>query len=282
MKIAEELRKKLDDERRARVLKRVEKLKSRTARNFFLTNLSYPENKKSETKRHVLQSLQEFEKLMSEIKNILKSVKSKYIPHIWEHNVITAAYLLTAKAFSNLETVILLAKEGKTFEIIEIARSGQESLDLAALFLFQEQDGKLEKWFKGDYIHNADARAAIHRAINKDKEFTETVPVYFGKTLIYDTYSLYTHSTYGALLDNVDVFHEDYDYDKIAGYHYTLKNVDIGVKQLAISLLLQLKHIFASYNDDEGLKKVEELLEKLGDYKASPEEIKSTFKKYGL
>ena len=100
------------------------------------------------------------------------------------------------------------------------------------------------------------------------------------KTHIYNIYSLYTHSSYAALLDTVDVFHEDFDYKGMSGFHYTLKNLDIAINNLAISLLLELKNIFTKYQNLESINEVDKLLEQMGNYKASPEEINKILEQY--
>jgi hypothetical protein len=262
-----------------RTIKRVNKLKTRDAYRYFLTNLAYPQDEKLATKYKVSKSLKLIENKLPEIKDIIRSIK-KYIPHIWDQNAITAVYLLLGKTYSNLETILSLAKGGHNLEIVEIARAAHESLDLAFLFLEDGQEKRLENWYKGKIINNKKARELLHRIINTEKNSKVNLPIYDTKTDIYGIYSLYTHSSYSALLDSVDVFHEDFDYDRIAGMHYTLRYFDAIIINLVTSLLLELKNVYVKLKNLEKIQEIDNLLNILGNHKATPEEIKEIFDKY--
>lgn len=270
----------LKEEREKRINERVQKIKSRRGYFYFLSDIAYPENEKNLTRNTILKSVALYEKTLPTIKRIIKSIKRNYIRHIWDQNAITAVYLLIGKAYSNLETMMLLAKEGRNFEIIELARSGRESLDLAFLFLEEGQEERLKNWLKGEIIGNKKAREALHKALNSEDIPNKNLPMYALKTTVYNVYSLYTHSSYAALLDSVDVFHEDFDYERISGFHYTLRNLDIAIKNLAVGLLLELKNVFTKYKNLELINEVDRLLEEFGNYKASEEEIREIFERY--
>jgi len=271
---------KQQQELEERINKRVQELKTRKGYYYFLSNPGYPENEKEKTKNQILNYTELFETKLPVIKTIIRSLKKNYVPHIWEQNAITAVYLLIGKAYGNLETMISLAKQGRNFEIIELARSGHESLDLAFLFLEPKQEERLKNWFKGKIIKNRTAREALHKVVNSEGVNSTSLPMYELKTYIYDIYSSYTHSSYAALLDAVDVFHENFDYNGISGFHYTLKNLDIAINNLAVNLLLELKNVFTKYKNLESINKVDRLLEQMGNYKASPEEINEILERY--
>ncbi|MDO8570560.1 MAG: hypothetical protein Q7R97_03165 [Candidatus Daviesbacteria bacterium] len=271
---------KQEQELEERIIKRIQKIKKRKGYYGFLSDINLPEREKKIDKNRIIEYVDLFEVKLPAIKTIVMSIKKNYVLHIWEQDAITAVYLLTAKAYGDLETLILFAKQGRNFEIIELARSGQESLDLAFLFLESEQEERLKDWFKGKIIPNRIAREALHKAVNSENLNSIILPMYELKTYIYSIYSLYTHSSYAALLDTVDVFHEDFDYNGISGFHYTFNNLDIAINNLAISLLLELKNIFTKYQNFESINKVDGLLRQMGNYKASPEEINEIFKRY--
>lgn len=270
----------LKEEREKRINEHLQKIKNRTGHFYFISNIAYPENEKIQAKYGVFKSIVPYEKILPIIEKIIKDIKINYIKHIWDQNAITAVYLLIGKAYGNLETMISLAKEGRNFEIIELARSGHESLDLAFLFLEEGQEKRLESWFKGEIIENKKARETLHRALNSENIPNKNLPMYDLKTTVYNTYSLYTHSSYAALLDSIDVFHEDFDYERVSGFHWTLRNFDVTIGNLTIGLLLELKNIFTKYKNLEGIVKADRLLAKMGNYKASEEEIKDIIEKY--
>lgn len=275
MKAANKLKEGLEE----RINDRIEKLKSRKGHYYCISNLTYPENQKQKSRYQLQQATALLEEKMPEIKELIKSIKG-YIPYIWEQNAITAVYLLICKTYGNLETIIALAKDGRNVEIIELARSGHESLDLAFLFLEEGQEERLKSWFKGKIIDNKIARETFHKVLNSGVLNATDLPVYDSKTDIYGVYSLYTHSSYAALLDTIDVFHEDFDFEGISGLHYSLQYFDAIVKNLMISLMLELKNIFTKYKILENINKVDRLLEQLGNYKATEEEVRDIFERY--
>jgi hypothetical protein len=279
----EEILKKIEQREKqleARTEERVQKLRSGIGRRKFISDISYPEKDKLRNKFLVANKVEFLAKLLPEIKNCIKRFKQISVPQIWEQDAATATYLLISKAYSNLETILLLASVGKTFEIIEIARSGQEALDLAFLFQEEGQEQKLKEWYKGKIIKNQVARQAMHKAINKMGASKDNLPMYDMKSEVYWIYSLYTHSSYAALLDSVDVFHEDFDFQTISGFHYTNRNFDIAAKQLAISILLELKNASTKVRDLKNVNDVDKILVKLGNYKASPDEIAAILGRY--
>lgn len=151
---------------------------------------------------------------------------------------------------------------------------------MAFLFLEDGQEERLQNWFKGKIIDNKLARESFHRILNSGLLNISGMPVYDTKTDIYGVYSLYTHSSYAALLDAVDVFHEDFDFERISGLYYTLRYFDTIVKNLIVSMLLELKNIFTKYKNLEKIDQVDRLLEKVGNYKATEQEIKQIFEQY--
>ena len=263
----------------ARILERVNKIKERKGYRYFQSNIAYPENEKKRLKYELSKSIEIVQMQMPEIKGIIKSIK-RFVPQVWEQDSITAVYLLMGKAYSNLETMLVLAKEGHNIEIVELARSANESLDLAFLFLEEEGEEKLKEWFKGKIIANKDARKVFHKVLNSGVLKFTNLPVYDAKTDVYSIYSEYTHSGYGALIDAVDIFHEDFDYERISGLHYTLRNFEGITKNLAISILIELKNIFLKYKDLDSFDKVETLLKEIGKPLATMVEVKEIYDQY--
>lgn len=227
MKIPDELREKLQAETKANIEDKLSRLRKRTAHNVFLEDKSIPTREHAYYKEQVLLGIQLYEDLLPGIKKVLGNIKKNYVPEIWEQNAITAVYLLSAKTFTNLQTIIHLAKHGRNFEIMDLARSGMESLDLAFLFLEKGQDARISNWFEGKIIDNDKAREAFHKAINAEKISVEVLPVYEMKTQVYRIYSHYSHSAYSAILELINLFSENYDFEDISGYYYTNKNLSL-------------------------------------------------------
>lgn len=144
---------------------------------------------------------------------------------------------------------------------MELSRSGKEALDLAMLFWEDKNKHLLDKWFKGKIIGNADAREFHHEHLNTElAEFYENeeqpIKEMLGKG--YKIMSSYTHSGYAGLLDSVDVFKLDFDFEEQAGYHYCVDNFHI-IEDLLIKILLNLKNSFLHLKDQEGFKEADRL-----------------------
>lgn len=268
----------MKDNLEERIRKRLEKMKSRNAYRYFLSHLDYPNTQKRLNESVINTQLKGIEDVLPEIKKLLKQDK-KYTTQIWDQTKYSAAYLLLGKAFSNLEAIILLAKNGHNLEMVDLARSGTESVDLAFLLFEDDNSNLLEKWFKGKIIENERARKSLHKIINQSKAKESNLPVEEMKKEAYKIYSLYVHSGYSALLEIVDVFHEDLDFERHAGFHYTRRNL-YAVQDLAVKILLQLKNIFVLSKDQENLAEADRLLKQVGHVDMTPEEIAKVVDEY--
>jgi hypothetical protein len=264
--------------REERINERLRKLSSRRGYRYFITHVGYPSQKKESDIFEINKYSIKVEEAIPQIRSLLKEYR-KHIPHIWDQTKFCASYLLICKAFSNLKTLILLARNGSNQELVEISRSAVESLDLT--FLFLEDTGKkpLKDWFAGKIIGNQEARKAMHDAVNKEDGDKTIVPLEDVKSDVYETYSLYTHSSYAALLDSIDVFYEDYDFKKYAGFHYTAKNLHL-IDNIVINILLGLKSAFIQVRDLKNFEATDSLMKAIG-YRDLPRSfVDETLKDY--
>ena len=128
----------------------------------------------------------------------------------------------------------------------------------------------------------AKARAGFQKAINREGT-DNSIKSYYNLSVedtkrdIYGLYSLYTHSSYAALFDAIDVFYEDYDFNRNAGFHYTAKYLHV-IDSLAINILLSLKNVFIKCTDLNGVLETENLLKAVGHPNMSKEEVKENLK----
>lgn len=263
--------KKFRDDRFERITKRLNQLKSKKARIYFLAHLDYPQREKAQYETLIKEYLLELEEIIPEVRSIIRSYR-KYIPHIWDQSNITAAYLLIGKAFHNLITLIQIAKTGANYEIVELSRSAIESLDLALLILEESDNKKLTKWFKGEIIQNKVAREKYQEVINRFSTQKTSKPIKFLKSEVYDLYSYYTHSGYLAILESVDPFYEDLDYKSYAGFYFTYRNLEL-ISNVLINILFELKTIYLKSKDLVYVKKIDQLLNKAGHKNMSDKDI---------
>jgi hypothetical protein len=261
-----------------RINEKLDKLKSRKGYKFFILNLNYPLQNRLADTASIAVEIARIEKVLPQIKILIKRIRM-YFDKIWHQNKFSASYLLICKAYGNIYTLLLLAKSGANHELVEICRSAIESLDLVILFLDKDKDKFLGEWFKGKIISNEEARINVHELINKGK--AKDVPVKDVKGDIYNTYSSFTHSSYSALLDSIDVFYEDYDFKKNAGFHHANRNM-VLIDNVIISLLLTMKNFFLHVGDKEGYDISDKIMKDSGYIDIPQEEIDAIFEKYNV
>jgi hypothetical protein len=129
---------------------------------------------------------------------------------------------------------------------MEILRGITESLSLVHLFLDEEENSSnLKKWFSGQIIDNSIARAAHDKFVNQQAPDIELqIPFKEVQAHIYRLLSHYSHISYGALLDSFDVYNRDFDFQKIAGFHYLNKSGLSFVRGIMESAVIALKHFY--------------------------------------
>jgi hypothetical protein len=232
-------------------------------------------------------SVEAIEKLCGNLELELPKVKTlikKIYPHIisiTEQTKVAAIYLLLGRAYSNLESSLFLCGKGKNIEAMELSRSGKEALDLVMLFWEDENDALLKKWYKGKIIGNAEAREFLHKYLNNGlrEEFKDTEqPIDKMLKISYQVMSSYTHSGYAGLLDSVDVFRFDYDFENQAGFHYCVDNFHI-IEDLYKKILLQLKNSFLHLKDFSALDEAK-LLYKPFESEYSEEQMLNAFDRH--
>lgn len=243
------------------IQERLEKLHTGHARNYFLTHPDYPANCRAMDEAEIIRLSEIANGTLPPINNLIRGIRKKF-GLITEQTNISAAYFLLGKAYSNLETILFLAPKGKHLEIVDLIRSAQESLDLVFLFLEDESKELLEKWFKGETIPNREARRVLDNVMNRELVSQGNTPAGDMKGFLYNLYSKYTHSSYAAILDAVDVFHEDFDFEGTSGFYYTRENFQ-NINNLVASLLIQLKNFFVKFHDQENFRKVDKLYKSL-------------------
>jgi len=263
-----------DEEIKELVEERVAKIDSQQGLTFATKNPEYPDYSKVQESKKVMALISEIEEILPQLKELIQSLRNR-IDSITEQTNINAVYLLLGKAYSNLESALLLCKSGKNFEAMEICRSGKEALDLVYLFLEEENAEYLAKWFEGKIVKNKIARDFQHEHLNRElrENFPdEELPVDEFKAGIYQVLSAYTHSSYVGILDSVDVFTHQYDFEHRAGYHYVLENFHV-VQDLARHLVQMLRMTFIKILDEKLLAKTN-VLYQLFDNDLSEEEYR--------
>jgi hypothetical protein len=171
-----------------------------------------------------------------------------YVSKITDETVDTAAYLLFSQMIQHFEAILLLATDGLSIEANELIRAIGEARDLIVLFLVEGKDhSNLKKWFEGEIISNDIARKAAHRFLNERR--TDPLPVHDMKSGIYTALSKYSHMSYAAILESIDVFARDFDWHHVAGFHYTTVGSLPQAKEMVRATVVALKQFYLFHGD---------------------------------
>src|SRR5215471_16672009 len=106
----------------------------------------YANQEKEKDRESILNQVRELEGHFELILPFIKKIRS-YILKVTDQNRTTACYFLLGKVSNSFRALFLLAREGFSYEVVEITRGIQESLDLVHLFLYEEENSpNLQKW----------------------------------------------------------------------------------------------------------------------------------------
>lgn len=248
--------------REERINDKLQKIKSGKAKRAIISDFTIASRQRDKNKSDIDGHLIKIESTIPKLKDLLILYR-KHIPHISDQNKFCASYLLICKAFGTLKPIMSIAREGASHEVVELVRSGIEALDLSLLFL--EEDGiLLNKWLKGEIIGNAEARKKYDEIINAEKKAGEEhIPLRAVKSDVYGTYSIFTHNGYSALLESVDPYLEDYDFNKSSGFRYTFREMHL-IDNLVINIILSLKEAFLKTTDPYAYEEADKLLKEIG------------------
>lgn len=271
---------KLGDEVNIRIKDRLDKLKTRAGHKKLMSDVLFPFREKERNRQVAENYADTLEDKIKELEPLIRSLRS-HIDYIGDPDKFVAAYLLIGKSYMSFKAVVVLVRQGYSFQIVEIVRSSIESLHLADLFLEEGQEKLVQQWFNGKIIGNKTARKVLNTVINKMSQANGGQPIPMEEALsdIYSIYSSFTHSGYAALFDFIDVFTDDFDFQQHSQFHYNRKNFHL-IDNLYTNILLGLKNYYIRAKDEENLVKVEKLLSnEIGSF-ASPEEIRNELARY--
>ncbi len=239
-------------------------LKSGTANRFIQQNPSYPEQQKIRDKQKVDAWIVEINKIYASVIEQVKRLKP-HIADVTEQTVICAAYLIYGKVCQTWQAAFLLVSNGFNHDAMELARSINESLDIIKVFHLDKSKKYLNQWFSGKIIDNGTAREILSEfVINGDIPAVKDNDI-SPKEIMTDIYrglSQYTHCSYAAVLESVDVFNRDFDWNKFAGFHFSANNLH-QLESTMTATLITLKMTFGEIEDLEGYQATDKLLNAL-------------------
>ncbi len=207
------------------------------------------QKEREENRRAVATQVAELQGRLDACRPYITRIKS-LVPKISDETVEAASYLLFCKAAQHFEAIFLLTAEGLNIQACELIRAICEALDLIVLVLVEGPDRpNLKKWFDGEIISNEEAREAAHRFLNQGR--SEMQPVKETKAGIYAGLSTYSHMSYAALMDSIDVYARDFDWNRVAGFHYSNVGSLPFAKEMLQAMIITLKQFYRFHLRDE-------------------------------
>ena len=236
-------------------------INSGRAKKYLLQDMLYPVREKENNIKNLEIEIAKIEKALNFIENLVKGLKNR-IGKITDRTLICASYLILCKIIYTFRALIILARNGFSHEVMELVRSIEENTDLISLFHHDKIGDYLNKWYDGEIINNSKSRLAIAKFMS-DNSIPELKNNKFDlKKIIDNIYrmmSQYTHCGYGALIDAIDPFEEDFDFQRRAGFHFTLNNFHM-VRSAMISTITALKIVFGEIGDMPNYEEINKLL----------------------
>ena len=234
-----------------------------TLRTYVERDPTIPIREKQSNSEQLLIQVQKLADMWNEVLPYIRKIRP-LIDDVLDHNRLVACYLLFGKVSQGLAAIFMLLRNGFHYEVIEIIRSNREALDLIRFFITEpEGSAQVKRWFAGDIVKNAKAREVGDRQLREFAEMTKVTQSLEGaQDSIYSGLSHYSHVSYSAILDSYDVYHQDFDFEQIAGHHYALKSSLPYVRTEIHSVLIVLKGFYLSLGDRESYLRVDTLLRK--------------------
>ena len=248
----------LDEEVKRLIKNHVDKLKFHNGKKFIEINKFSPQQQREKDLQEIPKKLMRVKSVYLKIEERIKELKT-LIPDITEQTTLCAVYLIYGKVLQTWRAIFLLTERGYNFEIMELNRSIVENLGLVHTFYLDKDLVHLSKWFQGEIITNGIARNLVDEYIAKNSVNTHGLSPYDMANYVYRGFSKYTHCSYAALLESVDLFNEDFDWNGYSGAHYSLKHID-ALESTMTSTLITLKHTYLELKDMESYVVINKIL----------------------
>ncbi len=252
----------IDEKVRELIKDRVARIRTHRGKRIFMQDMFYPGRKKNQDLKDIEKRVSKLELIHSQIEEKVKKLKN-LIPDITEQTPLCAVYLIYGKVLQTWESIFLLSKKGYNFNVMELIRSIGENLDLIKAFHLDKEGGYLKQWFQGEIIGHKTSREIESKFLKEGplaKEIkAHDLSPYNLATDVYRAFSTYPHCAYAALLDCIDVFNEDFDWNIYAGSRWTLHNMH-ALKSAMTATLITLKMTYMELRDFDNYKEIDKIL----------------------
>ena len=219
----------------------------------------YPTKATVADKRQIDYQLIEINVLLDKIEPYIKSIKNHF-DDILAQNKFTACYFIFGKIHESNRAIIHLSGEGFHYEIMELIRSNREAIDLVHTFLDDNNGPLLNKWFKGEIVTHDKSRESAEDFFKKDEQYNN-YPIKKVMADIYGALSKYTHISYLPLLESFNVYEQDFDFKKNAGFYYINQTALPWLRSQLSAVIIALKHFYKTVGDKKSYLELSQIIE---------------------
>ncbi|PIZ96397.1 MAG: hypothetical protein COX80_01410 [Candidatus Magasanikbacteria bacterium CG_4_10_14_0_2_um_filter_33_14] len=208
----------------------------------------------------------------------LKLLKNN-IPDILDETFESACYLINAQIFKLWDTIFILGEQGNNVSLMVIIRAIKEYNMLLNFFALEckddKKDNELKKWFNGHLIMHGDGREKIKSLMKDDDAFNETDADNHKNlgTHVYKIESALAHPSYVSVLENIDPFTKDYDFELFVGINRCVSALEYAYGTLN-NTILAMSAVFGFVFDDlNSYKELNTLFDEYHPNDLSPDQV---------
>lgn len=227
----------------------------------------YPDRMRELDRQSIAVQIEELKKLLGTCAPYVAKIRS-FVGEITDPTLEAACYLLFSQALQSFYAGLMLASEGFNHQLIELIRGIREAIDLALLFMCDQEKGEsLRRWFDGEIISNETARAAFERFINDGRG--DPLAIAATKSGLYTGLSYFSHMSYVGLFESIDVFSRDFDVSRIAGLHFVAASSLPYAKEELRSMVVALKQFYGGRGDEGTYLELDRLFRLFGGFQTA-------------
>lgn len=225
---------------------------------------SFPKKIKNDETAELYSILEEQRKFHNNLILFLPKIK-KHINNITDKTLVNAVYLLMCHILESWKLVFILAEKNFSFEMVVIFRNMSEATDLIKTFVLSDTEHKLlDKWFSGKNVMPVDTRKTLAKMLDKDSTAFNgvdmtNIDIEKMQGSVYKVLSLYPHNSYYSMLESVDIFTKDFNFNETSSIHFTKQNLRMG-NTLMVNTIVTMKAIFLELKDKDSLDSLNILL----------------------
>ncbi len=258
-------------------------ISSDTAEIALKRNILIRTHQKDLDKTKIQKYIAELKKRRNRLFPYLTIIKEK-TPDILDETFESACYLINAQIFKLWDVAFILGEQGRYVSLMILIRAIKEHNMLLNFFAIDSKNknkNNLKKWFDGQLIMHGDGREKMKSLMKEDGEFDESDVENYKNlaTHVYTIESALAHPSYVSVLENIDPFTRDYDFESYMETNRSVSALEYAYGTLN-NTILAMKAVFGFVlNDLDTYKKLSEILNEFHPDNLSPSQALEIIRK---